>query len=213
MLQYLPVDEGHPLQPDSTLSLVKNVGERICWTFLNQHGLPTTALRFTVVYAGEDVMRGFDIKSVVKQLDASQKGRVEEREQARQILTQALVKDENQLVAVTGADGKPWMLHPVDIRDVAQGVVKALESEAAIGQAFNLAAPSAVTRTEGARYLAEALGVGYVEVALPWHSALEVSVARARTVLGYRPHYDFFAMVDSWLALRRGDDVGIVLDL
>jgi UDP-glucose 4-epimerase len=213
LLKVLPVDEEHPLQPDSTLSLVKNVGEQICWAFLNQYGLATTALRFTVVYAGVDVLRGFDIPSVLKLLDASQKGDAEGRERARQRLSQALAADDKQLVALTDESGRPWTLHPVDIRDVAHGVVHALGSDAGVGQAFNLAAPSAVTRSEGACYLANALGVPYLQVPLPWHTALEVSVTKTRTVLGYQPRYTFYDMVDAWLAMRRGEDVGIVLDV
>jgi nucleoside-diphosphate-sugar epimerase len=75
---------------------------------------------------------------------------------------------------------------------------------------FNLAAPSPVSLVEGARYFAQALGEPYVELRVPQLERLEISTAKARALIGYRPQFDFQRMADSALAFARGEDIGVI---
>lgn len=117
---------------------------------------------------------------------------------------------EEQLVALTDADGRPWVSHPTDVRDVVQGTLLALEAEAAVGEAFNVLGPAPVASTMAAPYLAERLHVPWRTVVVPFRQAYEISTAKARSVLGYRPQIDFFRAVDDGLAMDRGEQIGVV---
>jgi UDP-glucose 4-epimerase len=48
--QYLPVDEGHPLNPESPYAVSKLAAEKYCFAFHKVHGLPVVALRYFNVY-------------------------------------------------------------------------------------------------------------------------------------------------------------------
>lgn len=48
--KYLPIDEDHPLKPESPYGVSKLAAEKYCFAFHKVHGLPTTALRYFNVY-------------------------------------------------------------------------------------------------------------------------------------------------------------------
>jgi UDP-glucose 4-epimerase len=48
--KYLPIDEEHPLNPQSPYAVSKLAAEKYCFAFHNVHGVPTTALRYFNVY-------------------------------------------------------------------------------------------------------------------------------------------------------------------
>ena len=48
--RYLPIDEGHPLNPESPYAVSKLAAEKYCLAFHKIHGLPVTALRYFNVY-------------------------------------------------------------------------------------------------------------------------------------------------------------------
>ena len=55
-------------------------------------------------------------------------------------------------------DGKPFTEHVCDVRDAAEAVLLAMESEAAPGQAFNVAGPESFRYTEVGPQLASRTG-------------------------------------------------------
>jgi len=48
--RYLPIDENHPLNPESPYGVSKLAAEKYCFAFYKVHGIPTTALRYFNVY-------------------------------------------------------------------------------------------------------------------------------------------------------------------
>ena len=48
--KYLPIDEDHPLNPESPYGVSKLTAEKYCFAFYKVHGVPTTALRYFNVY-------------------------------------------------------------------------------------------------------------------------------------------------------------------
>lgn len=50
---YLPVDEDHPLRPQDPYGLSKLVGEELCRSFTNGHGIQTICLRPAYVWSPE----------------------------------------------------------------------------------------------------------------------------------------------------------------
>lgn len=48
--KYLPIDEDHPLNPESPYGVSKLAAEKYCFAFHKVHGVPTTSLRYFNVY-------------------------------------------------------------------------------------------------------------------------------------------------------------------
>ena len=48
--KYLPIDEAHPLNPESPYGVSKLAAEKYCSAFYKVHGVPTTSLRYFNVY-------------------------------------------------------------------------------------------------------------------------------------------------------------------
>lgn len=54
-----------------------------------------------------------------------------------------------------------------------------------------------------ARYVGEKLGVPVVDFELPDGHDFEIDISKARSVLGYRPEYDVFRIVDAAVEFRK----------
>jgi UDP-glucose 4-epimerase len=212
--RYLPITEDHPQLPNTPLGVVKLTMEKIAATFGASHGLQTTALRFSWVMAGEDVLKvHFRVKGLLGRL-RSQKQPTPERQAGAEAAIAKLSRFEDDqqdrlVVMRDSTTGKSWGLHLVDVRDVVQMILLCLDKPQAAGEAFNVCAPSPVSYEEGVKYLANALDLPTTEVEVPWLTTDAVSAAKGRALLGFQPAYDFFGMVDSGLAYRRGEDIGI----
>ncbi|MFC1904247.1 SDR family oxidoreductase [Chloroflexota bacterium] len=48
--KYLPVDEDHPLNPESPYGASKMAAEKYCFAFYKIHGVPTTSIRYFNIY-------------------------------------------------------------------------------------------------------------------------------------------------------------------
>jgi nucleoside-diphosphate-sugar epimerase len=216
--RYLPIDENHPQDPVNLYGLTKVVGERMCLDYLTEFDVPAAIVRYGGVGSPDE--RAAATRYLPSRMDRYFRDAkvshnnylwitVLERERPWEYLAPFLA-DGEQLLALTDLDGRPWQSHPTDVRDVVQGTVLALESEAAVGQAFNILGPSPVTSVAAVQYLAERLGLPWRTAAVPFRQAFEMSTAKARAVLGYRPEIDFFRAVDDGLAMQRGEDIGVL---
>ena len=79
--------------------------------------------------------------------------------------------------------------------------MRALETEAAVGEAFNLGSVAPISADELVKYIAAKMGLPYVTASLPIaRSPWYISSAKARGLLGYQPRYTTFDMVDDALA-------------
>ncbi|MFC2051105.1 SDR family oxidoreductase [Chloroflexota bacterium] len=57
--RYLPVDEDHPLYPESPYGVSKLAAEKYCFAFHKVHGLPVTALRYFNAYGPKQGSSGY----------------------------------------------------------------------------------------------------------------------------------------------------------
>jgi UDP-glucose 4-epimerase len=57
--KYLPVDEDHPLNPESPYGASKLAAEKYCYAFYKVHGLPITALRYFNAYGPRQGTSGY----------------------------------------------------------------------------------------------------------------------------------------------------------
>jgi nucleoside-diphosphate-sugar epimerase len=96
------------------------------------------------------------------------------------------------------------------VRDIVQGTLLALESAAAVGEAFNLLGPGPVSSIESARHYAERLGLPWRTAPIPVRLAYEMSLSKARAVLDYRPEFDLFRSIDDGLEMLAGKDLGVL---
>ncbi len=57
--KYLPIDEAHPLNPESPYGVSKLAAEKYCFAFYKVHGIPTTALRYFNAYGPRQGSSGY----------------------------------------------------------------------------------------------------------------------------------------------------------
>ncbi|MHB0878403.1 MAG: NAD-dependent epimerase/dehydratase family protein [Anaerolineae bacterium] len=209
---YHPVDELHPLQARGVYALSKLIGETILWGTRRETGLQAVAIRPSGILSGEAVLGRWSVGFAAGILRAGQTHPTSEMyrpdggEPWRALEAAA---DQKRPCAITDAEGRPWLYQPVDARDVAHGLICALESPAAVGEAFNVAAPAPISYVEAAEVLAERTGAE----PLPWQAPVrwvyDLSIAKAKSLIGYRPRWGIREMVDGALAVRRGESDGM----
>lgn len=108
--QYVPIDEGHPLQGQSPYSASKIGAEKIVESFHASFGLPTTVIRPFNIYGPRQSTR-----AVIPT-----------------IITQALAKDEIRLGNFDATRDFTF------VKDTVRGFIMAAESDAAIGKVVNI---------------------------------------------------------------------------
>lgn len=215
---YVPMDENHPQNPVNLYGLTKVVGERLCLDYLTEFAVPTAIVRYGGVGSPDERATGRTLR-LSNQLQRFKNAKVSHNNYLWITVTEharpweylePLQGDGDPLLALTDLDGRPWLSHPTDVRDAVQGTVLALESPAAIGEAFNILGPGPIASVEAARYLAERIDAPWRTAPVPFRQAYEISTAKARAVLGYRPEIDFYRAVDDGLAMLAGQDIGII---
>jgi UDP-glucose 4-epimerase len=216
--RYVPMDENHPQDPVNLYGLTKVVGEQLCKDYLTEFQVPTAIVRYGGVGSPDERATGRSMRlsaQIQRFKDAKQSHNnylwvsVQHLPRPWEYLD-PLVSDVDPLIALTDTNGRPFISHPTDVRDAVQGTVLALESDASVGEAFNILGPSPVSSIEQAKYLGEKLDTPWRTALVPFRQAYEMSIAKARAVLGYRPAIDFYRAVDDGLAMLRGEDIGII---
>jgi len=197
---YLPVDENHPQIPNSLYGASKLIGEKLCFTYQRQYGIPVVCCRFAfVIGIGEILDPNYFLFFLSKMIEIfrSQREQSQEIDRSFQIL-EKLWNGKDKLLIPYDKSGRPYRVHPVDVRDLVKGLVLAMEKESAKGESFNLAGPASFSFDEAIKYVSHATGIPYLEVELPAKPInYEISISKSKGMLGYNPQYDVFAMIDS----------------
>lgn len=206
---YHPVDENHPKRSTSEYNLSKLIGEQLTELAAQRTGLRTVIVRPSHVLSGEKVLGQLTVQRVVGNLKSGQANPGSELYMAdgtelwRQVEAQAEGPD--QPCSVTDLDGRPWYYQPNDARDVAHGLVCALERPEALGESFNLGAPEPFLYPQAARLLSELSGRRPLEIKLPVRWRYDHAIGKAKSWIGYAPKGDLHTMVrDAW-AVKRGE--------
>jgi nucleoside-diphosphate-sugar epimerase len=216
--RYSPVDESHPQDPVNLYGLTKVVGERMCRDYATEFALPVTVVRYGGVSTPDErasvggaspSAHATRLREAKRSHDNYLWANVRDHERPWEYL-EPLAEDDDRLIALTDQEGRPWQTHSTDVRDAVQGTVLALECAAAVGEAFNIHGPAPVSSVELVRYLAERFSLPWRTAAVPFRQAVEVSTAKARAILGYRPAYDIFRTIDDGLAMQAGVEIGVV---
>jgi UDP-glucose 4-epimerase len=206
--RYLPVDEQHPCAPLSIYGVSKLIGEELVAFFARAHGLACVVLRFAHTQDAEELLDPgsffsgprFYLRSKIAQQRAFGNPRAV-------AVLEALDDGPEQHVVQCSEDGVPYRMMIADARDIADGVVLALDAPGAVGTTLNLGPDEPVDFDAAVRELQQVTRLRAVRARMPGPAVDYVtSNARAREVLGFNPRWSFGAMVRD--AARRGSGPG-----
>ena len=196
--QPIPIDESHPLIAyPGYYAFTKVLEEVMAQQYAHQYGVPFSILRSSWMFEKDDLLQHF---SLLKNVDPAEPGHGF-GEVADHIM--ALVEaGEERIPILTDEQGVPYHRHIVQLDDVMQAFGLIFANPAALGHSFNIAAPAPFDYRVAAGYLSEKMGLPTVEIACPGYHSFAININKARSMLGYDPQYDFFAMADSALAAK-----------
>ncbi len=204
--------EDSPQQPADIYALTKLLSENVCRAYMAEYGLPVTILRYSSILAANEVLGVLNPVWLNYFVElAVAKNRIPWFGSQHVDEAQAIIKDlletPEAVCAVTDPNGKSWALAFTDVRDVVAGTLLALESDNAIGEAFNMVSPVPVSYTTAARLIADCTERPLLDVTMPFYWGPHVSNEKARSMLGYSPRYSFDKMVETALAYQRGESI------
>ena len=215
--KYIPGGLAHPIREDEMpqkpggwYALSKVLGEEMCRGYHRSYGLPVTIFRFAFVVAGDEVLNFQQFR--LNHWQGTYEGRTEgpAAETRRQLI--AFGNAEERLLIVRDEHGRSYKKHIADVRDIVLGFLTALGKPEAAGETFQLAGPEPFTWEETVPYLAEKLGVDYVDVRLAENTPTyyEFDLSKGKRLIGYQPQFDMFKMIDSAIAFREGNAPDVI---
>jgi len=179
----------------------KVVEETMFQQYYYQAGVPTVILRMSWIQAEDDILThltvagdSFGIPVWSELMTGDPRAR--------------FAGGRDAAVALRHPDGSPVRRHIVAVEDCVQAYLLALRRDGIEGQTFMIAMNEPFDYVETACYAAEKLGIGVLELVDAVGQDFCIDVAKARYVLGYRPQYDVFALVDRAIEFRRSGRTG-----
>ncbi|MEP6701815.1 MAG: NAD(P)-dependent oxidoreductase [Betaproteobacteria bacterium] len=195
--RYEPIDEDHPCEPISTYGLSKLITEEAARFFHRTQGLPVTILRFAHTQDASELLDPesffsgprFYLRAKIRQQQAFGNAR------ALAVL-EPLDNGREQLLIECSEEGVPYRMMIADARDIADGVILALDSPRAVGATLNLGPDEAIAFDDAVACLEVVTGLPVVRARMPGPPVnYSTSNARARDLLGFRPRWTFATMV------------------
>jgi len=193
-----PIDETYPHRAyPGYYAFSKVLEEVMCEQYIIQYKLPITVLRFSWVHDEDDFLCHITLKEpnfgvpIWKDLAKTpeQKWYFE--------------KNMDGVAKLIHPEGKPGIRHVVGIKDVVQGVLLAIGNPSAIGEAFTITASSPFSYGFVAEYISKKLNLPIVEFKYDGFYDFTHNIAKARSVLGYNPHYDIVKIIDDAIEFRK----------
>ena len=194
--------------------LTKWVGEELCMTYHRQYGVPAVSLRFaTVIEPGEflnadGLPERFLLSQAVERFGGETAESPEEEVLLREL--RSLWTGEEKLLLSRCPNGAPYKQEFADVRDIVQGLILALENDAAVGQEFTLGGAALFRWDEVVPWFAERYGIDYVDARLPESNYFEFDLTKIKRLLGYQPQHDVQSVVETAEAMQRGEETGVV---
>jgi len=189
-----PINEAMPLHAyPGRYAFTKVIEEVMCQQYALEYRLPYTCLRASWIFRGDDILKHLSLtraidpdRPIVSSWDAFL------NDEQRQLVS----RGEDRVPILVNGSGIPYRRHIVHIDDVVQAWLLAIGNPVAVGQTFHIAAPSAFSYDQAARYLSQKTGVPTTELVVPGCHSFEIDISRARSILGYRPAHDIYATID-----------------
>jgi len=169
--KYLPIDEEHPLNPESPYAVSKLAAEKYCFAFHKVYGVPTTALRYFNVYGP----------------------RQDTSEYANAISIFLSRTREGKPLTIFG-DGKQTRDF-IFVKDVAKANILAATHPSAVGEIFNIATGKENSIKELVDIIkqvsAKEIQVIYADSRAGEVKYSRASIEKAQRLLGYNPETNF----------------------
>jgi dTDP-L-rhamnose 4-epimerase len=183
--------ETKPMIPTSIYAITKRDHEEMCLVTGNAYMIPTVALRFFNVYGpGQSLSNPYTGVAA--------------------IFASRLLNRRPPVIFEDGRQSRDF----IHVSDIVHGILRALESDAAVGQALNLGTGRATTVNEVAELLSRGIGIE-IEPELPGqYRAGDIrhcyaDIRRARELLGFRAVValeDGMSELAEWLAGQEAVD-------
>ena len=190
-LSPLPTAETKPLIPTSIYAITKRDHEEMCLVTGAAYGIPAVALRFFNVYGpGQALSNPYTGVAA--------------------IFASRLLNGRPPVIFEDGSQSRDF----IHVTDIARGIVCALESDDAIGQAVNLGTGRATTVDEVGALLARGLGVDVEPERTGQYRAGDIrhcyaAVERAKRLLGFESGVSLESGMEElagWLAGQEATD-------
>ncbi len=195
--QPVPIREDMPMVAyPGYYPLSKALEETMFQEFFWQAGVPTVCLRMSWIQAEDDILTHLTVAGdqfgvpVWSEL-------MNDRQRAD------FSGGRDATVALRHPDGTPMFRHIVAVEDCVQSYLLALRTEGIEGQTFMIAMNDPFNYVEAAQYAAKKLGIETLDLVDPVGQDFCIDVAKSRYVLGYRPKYDIFTLIDKAVEFRR----------
>jgi UDP-glucose 4-epimerase len=203
--QFLPVTEDHPLNPASPYGLTKLLGEELVRFHQRQGRMETVILRFSHT---QDAAELLDETSFFSGPRFFLQPRIRQQESFGNAAVADLLRASDPghpaHVLARNAEGRPFMMHITETRDMVQGILLALDHPAAPGGTFNLGATDPVDFAAILPRMAAVTGLPVVTVDLPGAGVYyHTSNARIRATLGFEPQWTIDRMLDEAARARQ----------
>jgi nucleoside-diphosphate-sugar epimerase len=215
--KYVPGGMAHPICEDTMpmlpmgwYPLSKLLGEDMCLGYYRTYDLPVTVFRFALTVAGDEILsyRQFYLSYWLETYQNKQ------GDAAAQVYQQllSLRGDRDRLLVARDEQGRSYKKHIADVRDVTVAFLAALNQPQVVGHVFQLGGPEPFTWEAAIPYLAEKLGMDYVDVCLAGHvpTFYEFDLSKSKRLFGYHPRFDIFKMIDSAIAFRQGNEREVI---
>ena len=179
-----PITEDTELQPSRFYALGKIVCESLCRNYGKLYGLPWLAVRICWCLDVDEILRIFGYDFWEGGLSPEDRARLTPRLAGKGVFAPLM------------PDGSSGVDHVSDPEDIAEGIALGVDRHAAaLGGVYNLAGPANFRYLELIEKLAADLGSPWGSAPVKGIEPYELSIERARRVLGYDPQYPIQRML------------------
>ncbi len=193
----LPINESHPLQPNSAYGLTKLLGEELVRFHQRSGTMQTVILRFSHTQDAAELLDEtsffsgprFFLRPRVRQQRDFGNDEIAE-------LLQAADPGEPSHILARNESGRPFQMHITETRDMVQGLMLALDHADAVGGTFNLGATDPVEFETLVHKMSAVTGYPIVTVDLPGPGVYyQTSNQKIRKQLGFKPQWTIDRML------------------
>lgn len=195
--QPVPIREDMPMVAyPGYYPLSKALEETMFQEYFYQAGVPTVCLRMSWIQAEDDILTHMTIAG-----DSFGVPVWSELMDDRQRVDFSDGRD--AAVALRHPDGTPMRRHIVAVEDCVSAYLLALKTERIEGETFMIAMTDPFSYVEAAQYAAKRLNIETLDLIDPVGKDFCVDTTKARYVLGYKPKYDIFGLIDKSVEFRQ----------
>ena len=194
--------------------LTKWIGEELTMAYHRQYGLPSASFRFSTIFEPSEFLNEAGLPKVLafstayEQYKSMKSGDPGAQAMLDNFISQWTGQD--QLLLGRNPNGLPYKEHFCDVRDIARGLLLAIEKDEAVGEEFNLAGNLIIDWAEAVPRLAEHFGVPFVDARLPTPVHYTLDLTKIETRLGFKPLHDLTSVIETAEAIRRGEPTDVL---